>query len=105
MIIQSEQLLPMLKELANLSPVQLSILVYCIEHCPRPIAYSGDLLQIRTAIGCKPRTVQIALRRFNQSRLLSQLVNYRRIKKEDMEYELRDLIAQESYVRTPGEGV
>ena len=83
MIIEHTLLIPLLKELATLSPVQQEVFLFCLEHLPEPKAYTGDLLRIRSAVGCKPRTAQVALQIITKSKILSQMVKYHRINRKE----------------------
>lgn len=78
MLIDHTALMPFLKELITLSPKQQEIFLFCLENLPHPVNNSGDLERIRTAVGCKHRTLQVALLVINNTQILSQLVKYRR---------------------------
>ena len=84
MMIDHADLMPFIKEFSTLTPKQQEIFLFCLEKLPHPVNGSGDLLRIRTAIGCKARTVQIALQVINNTKILSQLVKYRRINQRSM---------------------
>ena len=77
-------LMPFIEEFSTLTPKQQAIFLFCLKKLPNPVNGSGDLLRIRTAVGCKPRTVQVALQVINNTKILSQLVKYRRINQRSM---------------------
>lgn len=91
MTIDSSQLMPLLKAIVTLTPAQQEIFLFCLENLPHPRPYTGDLLRIRTAVGCKSRTAQVALQQISKHPLLSQLVKYQKINiKEAVIYEYYD---------------
>lgn len=79
-------IIPLMREFAALTPSQQQVFLYCLVNMPNPKAYTSDLLDIRTALGCKPITVRTALRIISQSKQLSQLVKYHRVNHKEALY-------------------
>lgn len=79
MLIDHSVLMPFLREFSSLTQKQQAIFLFCLEHVPNPTNHTGDLLRIRTAVKCKPRTLQVALRVINNTTILSKLVKYRKV--------------------------
>jgi hypothetical protein len=90
MNLEHAQIIPLLKELVAMTPTQQEIFLFCLENLPEPKPYTGDLLRIRTAVGCNPRTAQVALWIISRSKILSKFVSYRRINRKEINiYELQ----------------
>ena len=71
-------LLSFLKEFSRLTPAQQEIFLFCLEKCPRPIAYTNDVTMIVTFTGRPRKTIFRAFSAFAQSNRLSDLVCYTR---------------------------
>ena len=79
MLIESSQLLELLREFSALSPAHREILLYCLEQQPTIIYYSGDVQAIADTLQLNPRTVQRALQSFRRQPVINQCVSVRRI--------------------------
>jgi len=65
-----------LGEFAKLSPSQQLIFIYCLQNCPHPIPYSGDLNRIAILNQVSYRTVQRALSAISSFKHLARAVFY-----------------------------
>ena len=88
MMINSDEILPLLNELLSLTKAQQNIFLYCLKKCPRPRPYTGDLFQISNATKSCRNTVHDALVLINKKKYLSKIVRYVRINtKEQIFYD------------------
>ena len=69
-------LLQFVKEFSKLSPAEQKVFIFCVEHLPQPVAYSGDLQRIAQATGLYYQTVRQAMYTFRRYPLLSGIVKY-----------------------------
>jgi hypothetical protein len=69
-------MLQFLKEFTKLSPAEQKVFLYCLEYCPRPRAYSGDLQEITLHTGLYYQTVRQALSHISAMQTLSRAVKY-----------------------------
>lgn len=69
-------LLQFVKDFAKLTPAEQKVFIFCVEHKPNPVAYSGDLQHIALATGLYYQTVRQAMYSFRRSPLLSAAVKY-----------------------------
>jgi hypothetical protein len=69
-------MLQFLKEFTKLSPAEQKVFLYCLEHCPQPRAYSGDLQEITLHTGLYYQTVRQALSHISAMQTLSRAVKY-----------------------------
>lgn len=76
MVLESSQLMDLLMEFSSLRPRHRKIFLWCLEHCPNPRPYTGDLGMICEATGSDRRTVWGALRAIGSRRILSCAVCY-----------------------------
>lgn len=69
-------ILSFLQEFSKLTHAEQKIFLFCLEHCPHPRPYTGDLGTISQATGLSRTTVYNALRSIRKREKLNELVSY-----------------------------
>jgi DNA-binding MarR family transcriptional regulator len=69
-------ILSFLQEFSKLTHAEQKIFLFCLEHCPHPRQYTGDLGAIAQATGLSRTTVYNALRSIRKREKLNELVSY-----------------------------
>lgn len=78
MLIDSANLVPLLKELVALPHAQQQVFLFCLRLEFGVIhLHSSDIRLVALALGCNPRTVQRALFAIRNSKILSKCVDIR----------------------------
>jgi hypothetical protein len=86
-------ILKFLKEFSRLSPSEQQVFLYCLENCPHPRRYTGDLRQIQTHTQLSRLTVYQALNHISNLPHLRKAVCYIRTDiKELKKEEYRELL-------------
>ena len=77
MLIDSANLVPLLKELVALPHAQQQVFLFCLRLEFGVVLHSSDIRLVAIALGCNPRTVQRALFAIRNSKILSKCVDIR----------------------------
>jgi hypothetical protein len=78
--------LPFLQEFSQLSPVEQKIFLFCLEHCPHPRKYTGDIAFISSRAGIHRKSVEKALKKISALPLLRRCVAYILVKDINKEF-------------------
>lgn len=96
-------ILKFLKEFSRLSPSEQQVFLYCLENCPHPRRYTGDLRKIQQNTHLSRLTVYQALNHISNLPHLRKAVCYIRTDIDDLlRDEYRDLLGKEGVL--VGEG-
>jgi hypothetical protein len=68
--------LSFLHEFSRLTPAQQRVFLYCLENCPYPQAYTGDIQRVMIGTGYPRKTIATAFIAIQAQPTLSTLVRY-----------------------------
>lgn len=95
------EVLMFMEEFASLTPTQQRVFLYCLQECPFPKAYSGDIRKIASATELHVRTVQRALKIIKKHPKLSRAVYFTKFNsKKEFYHEEQERVRQKQTENT-----